>query len=77
MARPSKNEFLMTGQERSMRRIGNRTFAPWEDLQVGDWFTPTADASVMASMAAKRNKTPERKYVGVQVREMNCVLRVK
>jgi hypothetical protein len=77
MGRPSKNKSKMTGQELDMVCVGKRTFAPWKIMKVGDWFTPIADASVMACMAQKRNKTPDRKYVGVQARGLNCVVRIK
>jgi hypothetical protein len=75
MGRPSKNEFEMTGQELDGKHIGKRTFAPWADMKVGDWFTPVADAYAMASRRNTQN--PDRQYAGVQVRGLNCVVRVK
>ena len=75
MGRPSKNEFEMTGEELEMVHVGRRTFAPWHSMNIGDWFTPVADAYAMASRRNTQN--PERQYAGVQVRGLNCVVRIK
>ena len=74
MGRPSKNEFEMTGEELDII-TGPRNLAPWGDMNVGDWFTPVADAYAMASRRNTQN--PERQYAGVQVRGLNCVVRIK
>jgi hypothetical protein len=82
MIRPSKNKCKMTGRKHDLvpPLTGSRSFCPWKDLEIGDWFEPFADAYSMASERTKLDNG--REYVGVQLKEgdlitTNCVVRVK
>jgi hypothetical protein len=77
MIRPSKNQSKMTGCEHYMflSSKGGRFLCPWNDLKVGDWFEPWADAYIMAHKRTKLDLG--REYVGVQAGDKNCVVRVK
>ena len=77
MAHPSKNKSKMTGKSHAMipAKTGTRHMAPWDSLEIGDWFTPVADAYIMAHT---RNKLDDDyQYAGVQAGGLNCVVRVK
>jgi hypothetical protein len=77
MIRPSKNAPKMTGRKHDMfpSSKGGRSLCPWGDLEVGDWFEPSADSYIMAHKRTKLDN--RREYVGVQAGGANCVVRVK
>jgi hypothetical protein len=77
MIQRSKNKCKMTGRKHDLvpSSKGGRFLCPWNDLKVGDWFEPWADAYIMAHKRTKLDLG--REYVGVQAGDKNCVVRVK